>query len=155
MNTYELLEEEALSNDINIVNCDFKSPNIKGLYCNSTVGMSNSLETSTEKACILAEELGHHHTSIGNILNQSVDCNRKQERQARLWAYNNCIGLRGLIRAYKHGCQDFHDTAKFLEVTEEFLEDCVDCYRDKYGTGVAVDDYYLMFIPYFTVGRII
>ena len=65
--------------------------------------------------------------------------NRKQERQARLWGYNKLIGLSGLIKAYEAGCQDKYDVAEFLGVTDEYLQDCVECYRDKYGTGTAVE----------------
>lgn len=153
MTVYEILLDKAHEEGLIVKEKVLQSSD--GRIKNNRIAIRKSINSTAKKACVLAEELGHHHTSVGNILNQSDNWNRKQERQARLWAYNSCIGLRGLIRAYKHGCQDFHDTAKFLEVTEEFLEDCVDCYRDKYGTGVAVDDYYLMFIPYFTVGRII
>ncbi|EOS34270.1 hypothetical protein C808_05270, partial [Lachnospiraceae bacterium M18-1] len=53
--------------------------------------------TTTEKACVLAEELGHHETTVGNIIDLSVSWNRKQERQARLNGYNRMIGLMGII----------------------------------------------------------
>ena len=33
--------------------------------------------TETEKACVLAEELGHYYTAVGNILDQSSVENRK------------------------------------------------------------------------------
>ena len=55
--------------------------------------------------------------------------NRKQERQARLHGYNRLIGLTGLIRAYEHGCTNRYETAEYLDVTEEFLEECISCYR--------------------------
>lgn len=80
--------------------------------------------------------------------------NRKQERQARLWAYNKQIGLRGLISAYEHGCQNKYEVAEYLEVTDEFLADCIECYRQKYGIGTTVDNYYIMFIPNLTIGKI-
>ena len=57
-----------------------------------------------KKACVAAEELGHHLTSTGNILDQSDVGSRKQELRARLHAYNNMIGLIGIITAYEHGC---------------------------------------------------
>ena len=49
------------------------------------IAIRKDIETSAEKACVLAEELGHHHTTVGNILDMSDAGNRKQERQARLW----------------------------------------------------------------------
>ena len=65
----------------------------------SVVALNKELETSTEKKCILLKELGHHYTTTGDILDLSVVQNRKQERQARIWAYNKQIGLKGLIDA--------------------------------------------------------
>lgn len=119
---------------------------LKGFYFNSSIAIEKNI-TSTEKSCILAEEIGHHYTSVGNILDLSVIENRKQERQARLWAYNKQIGLRGLIKAYEHGCKSRHEIAEFLEVTEEFLDDAVRCYREKYGVYTAVDNHLVYFIP--------
>ena len=48
--------------------------------------------TTTEKAGQIAEELGHHHTSYGDIVDINDVRNRKQERQARLWGYKKMIG---------------------------------------------------------------
>ena len=109
---------------------------------------------STQKACTLAEEMGHYHTSVGNIIDMESAQNRKQERQARLWAYNKQIGLQGLIGAYEAGCQNRYEVAEYLEVTNEFLAECIECYRQKYGVGTTVDNYYIMFIPYLAVGKI-
>lgn len=73
--------------------------------------------------------------------------NRKQERQARLWGYNKLIGLTGIINAFRAGCQSRHEMAELLDVTEEYLQECIDCYRDKYGEYTAVDNYVIYFIP--------
>ena len=104
-----------------------------------------------EKACVLAEELGHHYTTYGNILDQSDASNRKQELRARAWAYNRQIGLLGLIRAYEHGCRNRFEIAEYLEVTEEVLEECISYYRKKYGIYQSVDNYIIYFVPTLTV----
>ena len=109
----------------------------------------------TEKKCVLAEELGHHHTSVGDILDMSDPGNRKQERQARLWGYNKLIGLSGLVKAFEAGCQNRFEVAEYLDVTDEYLSECLDTYRDKYGIGVTVDDYYIMFIPHLAIGKMV
>lgn len=154
MNTYERLQDEACGDGIEVVDYPFENERIKGLYCDGIIAIRNNIDTTTEKACVLAEELGHHHTSVGNILDLEDISNRKQERQARLWAYNKQIGLRGLIDAYEHGCQSRYEIAEYLEVTDEFLADCIECYRQKYGIGTTVDNYYIMFIPNLTIGKI-
>ncbi len=151
MNTLERLEDEACRDGIDVIHYDFRSENIKGLYCDGTIGINRNLSTTAEKACTLSEELGHHYTSVGNIIDMSDAWNRKQERLARLWGYNKQIGLVGLIKAYEAGCQNRYETAAYLEVTEEFLEECIQCYRDKYGEYKIVDNYTIYFIPHLAV----
>ncbi len=153
MNTFEHLEDLACKDGIDVVKRDFNSDRIKGLYCDGTVALNNQMETSRERACVLAEELGHHHTSVGNIIDLSDSQNRKQERQARIWAYNKQIGLRGLIRAYENGCKSRYEIAEYLEVTEEFLEDAIQCYREKYGVYTAIDNYIVYFIPQLIISK--
>lgn len=151
MNTYERLQNEACEDGIEVIDYPFRNERIKGLYCDGTIAIRDNIDTTTEKACILAEELGHYHTTVGDILDQSDSGNRKQERQARLWAYNKLIGLSGLISAYEHGCKSRYEVAEYLEVTEEYLEECLECYRDKYGTYKEIDNYIIYLIPILTV----
>ena len=153
MNTFEHLEDEACKDGIEIIHRKFNSDNIRGLYCDGTVALNSRIETSKERACILAEELGHHHTSVGVIVDLSDAQNRKQERLARIWAYNKQIGLRGLIKAYEQGCKNRYEIAEFLEVTEEFLEDAIKCYREKYGVYTAIDNYIVYFIPQLIISK--
>ena len=153
MNTYERLQEEACEDGIEVVDYTFDSDRIKGLYCDGVVAIRKDMD-STQKACTLAEEMGHHHTSVGNIIDMESAQNRKQERQARLHGYNRMTGLRGIIDAFEAGCQNRNEIAEHLNVTDEYLQECIDCYRDKYGVGTAVDNYYIMFIPYLAVGKI-
>lgn len=151
--TYE--EMQILHDDLNIVEMDLSEVSgLKGLYVNGHIAI-NAKMSDIEKACVLAEELGHHYTSVGNILDMTSAANRKQERQARLWAYNKQIGLIGLVRAFEHGCQNRFEIAEYLEVTEEFLEECIECYRNKYGICKRVDNYVVYFIPQLSVMKLI
>lgn len=118
-----------------------------GLLINKRIAIRKNISTHTEKACVLAEELGHYYTTSGNILDQDEVANRKQELRARLWAYNHQIGLTGIIRAYEHGCRNASGMAEYLNVTEEFLQDALSCYRSKYGICVEFDNYIVFFIP--------
>ena len=98
MNKFEKLEDVAYQDDIDVLNYRFESNNIKGLYCDGVIAIREDM-TIPEKTCALAEELGHHETSVGNILDMTSAVNRKQERQARLDGYNRLIGLIGLVNA--------------------------------------------------------
>lgn len=149
---YEALLDEACDQGLTVKEKPLKYNNgrIKG----KRIAIRKNLDTSTEKACVLAEELGHHYTTVGDIIELDTPQKRKQERQARLWAYNKQIGLHGLINAFEHGCKNRFETAEYLEVTEDFLEEAIECYRYKYGTGITVDNYYVMFIPNLMIGKI-
>lgn len=126
-------------------------PGYGGRIYGNRIAIHDKLETTTEKACVLAEELGHYHTTVGDITDLSDPQNRKQERQARMWGYNKLIGLTGIIKAFQAGCHSRHETAEYLDVTEEFLQECIDCYRDKYGVCTTVDNYTVFFIPHLAV----
>lgn len=108
-----------------------------------------------KKKCVLAEELGHFHTTVGNILDQTEVQNRKQELHARFWAYNRLIGLQGIISAYKAGCRSIYDMASHLDVTEEFLQEALSCYRQKYGVCTRIDNYVIYFEPAISVLELI
>ncbi len=143
--TYDELLYEADSTGIIV-----KEKNIPGyggrIYGNR-IAIHDRLETTTEKTCVLAEELGHYHTTVGDITDLSDSQNRKQERQARLWGYNKLIGLTGIIQAFRAGCHSRHETAEYLGVTEQFLQECIDCYTEKYGEYTKIDNYIIFFIP--------
>ncbi len=147
MTRYEDLASSSDARDIHIYDRKFNSPRIRGLYCDGNVAISNDIDTEAEKACVLAEEIGHYATSSGNILDQSSAANRKQERTARVWAYNRLIGLSGIVDSYKAGCRNLYEIAEYLEVTETFLADALACYKEKYGLYTQVDNYVIYFEP--------
>lgn len=154
MNKSEKLEQEILDNDVTLHQADFSGTRIKGLYADGNIALARGL-SEVEKSCVLAEELGHHHTSVGNILDMSDTQNRKQERQARLWAYDKQIGLTGLIKAYEANCQGLSEIAEYLEVTDAFLCEAIKCYTEKYGLGVSVNNYYIAFAPNLQILKLI
>lgn len=150
--TYEELLIESENQNLIVKEKDL--PGYKGRIYKNRIAIRKDM-TTTEKACVLAEELGHHETTVGNIINMSVSWNRKQERQARLNGYNRMIGLMGIVKAYEAGCQNQHEIAEFLNVTEEYLLECIECYRDKYGTMKSIDNYTIYFIPYLAVMKMV
>lgn len=118
-----------------------------GLCVGNKIAIRKDISTFTQKADTLAEEMGHYYTTVGDIIEiQNIE-DEKQERTARLWAYNKQIGLSGIIEAFKaHYCDRF-EIAEFLGVSEDFLQEALECYRQIYGTGTMVDNYYIRFEP--------
>jgi len=140
--SYEELLSEYANEDLIIKEKPLQSSN--GRIYNNRIAIRHDLDT-VNKACTLAEELGHYYTSTGDIIEQENTGNRKQEHRARIWAYEKLLPLQLFILAFKHGCHGIHETAEFLEVSEEFLTECVKAYYNKYRAFLEFNDYLFMF----------
>lgn len=126
-----------------------------GLAYGNRIAIRNNIPTTKEKACVLAEELGHYYTSTGDIINLQDVGNRKQELHARVWGYNQLIGLIGLIKAFEHRCRNLYEMAEYLNITEEYLQDALKYYRSKYGIYTTFNQYIIYFEPTFSIAKIL
>lgn len=154
MTKLELLEQEAADSGARVDRIAFRSDRLKGLYCDGNIAISTALKTSAEQAGVLAEEIGHHLTSCGDITSTTSAASRQQELVARQWAYDRLVGLDGLIRAYKRKCQNLYEAARELDVTEDFLKEALERYRQRYGRSVRCGDWIIIFEPSLAVVRI-
>lgn len=141
-----LIEAENLG--INVEEHDFKNMNLKGLYTDGVIILNPAaIKSNTEKTCILAEELGHHYTSSGNILDQSNIVNIKQENKARNWGYEKLIPLKSFVDASKVGLANRYELAEYFEVTEDYLQKAIFRYKKKYGLYAEWKNYIIYFEP--------
>lgn len=143
---YERLLNEAEKEHIEIVYIPLKG-RLKGLYYDKVIAINKNIETTAEKTCVLAEELGHYYTTVGNILDQKRIQNRKLERRARAWAYKKLVPLYKLVEAYKDGIKNRFELAEYLQVTEEFLDEALKYYKEKYGMYYRLGKYWICFEP--------
>lgn len=144
-NNYENLLDRA--NEMGLSVKEVQMTKYDGLIRGRKIGIRKSIKTYAQKADTLAEEIAHYRYTVGNILDQSISENRKQENIARFHAYNERIGLIGIINAYEAHCRNRYEMAEFLDVSEPFLAEALECYRKKYGVYKAVDNYLIMFEP--------
>lgn len=147
MTREEELRQQAADSGAEVIDWRFETDRLKGLYCDGVIAISDRIETSAEQAGIIAEELGHHLTASGNILDQSAVQNRKQEIKGRAWAYDRLIGLSGIVKAYEAGCHSRYEMAKLLEVSEEMLADALEYYHSKYGLFTRCGRHVVYFEP--------
>lgn len=143
---YEKLLHEAFQQGVEVYEQPMQLKN-KGLYSDNIIWINKYLTTSIEKGCVLAEELGHYHTSSGDILDQSILLNRKQEKRARNWAYKKLIPLSCFVDAYKAGIRNRYELAFYLGVTESFLDETLDRYKEEYGLFAVSGNYAVYFEP--------
>ena len=149
MTDYELLANEAYNMGVTVKEKSLHGSD--GLIKGRRIAIRQDIPTLAKKADVLAEELGHYHTTVGNILDQTTAEARKQERAARIWAYKLRIPLLDLVKAYKAHCQNTFEMAEYLDVSEDTLIEALEFYRQKYGTGVMVGDYFIRFEPHLDV----
>lgn len=123
-------------------------------YCYNDTIFVNYHITSIQKKCILIEELGHYHTTFGDIMDQSKIENRKQELKARRWGYQNLLSLDSVLVAYENKITNLIDLADYLGVTEDFIKCTVDYYKCKYGLYCRYKNYYICFEPTIRVSKI-
>ncbi|WP_153979728.1 ImmA/IrrE family metallo-endopeptidase [Paenibacillus xylanilyticus] len=141
--SYETLTIKAHASGIDIAEKTLRGSN-KGLYGDGMILIDKRITTIIEKACILAEELGHHYTSSGNILDQRDIRNRKQELLSRHWAYDCMLPLDRIVEAHHNRIAGRYELAEYLSVTEEFLQNAIDRFSAKYGLTVKADDHHVV-----------
>lgn len=144
--SYEKLLDYAHKNGLEVTEKFFKSK-VDGLCKGNKIGISKRLSTSVAKKCVLAEELGHYFTTVGDITDQSKIENRKQERRARAWGYQKEVPLTLLLEAIDYPCLNRAELAEYLNVSEDYLMEALKYYKEKYGAYVRIKEYYLMFEP--------
>lgn len=140
MNSYEKMISDLEKKDIVIREANFKS-SANGLYQDGVIAINKKLETTKEKICILAEEEGHHEKTYGNIQKLDNIENIKQEYKARLYAYEKLISLDALSLLLREGITDKYNLADALNVTDNFLEDALLTYKNKYGDKIINTKY--------------
>jgi Zn-dependent peptidase ImmA (M78 family) len=133
--------------ELRYIEADMKPLGLKGLYFDDYICVCKSIETTAEKTCVLAEELGHFFTTCGDILDQTSLHNQKQEETARRWAANALIDPHRLIDAFKVGVRNRWELAQFLELTEEFIEDSLICLKKLHGDRLVINEYVIHFDP--------
>ncbi|MGX4600291.1 ImmA/IrrE family metallo-endopeptidase [Faecalimicrobium sp. JNUCC 81] len=151
MNILEKLYQEAYDENIIVKEVSLNS-NSDGLYKDCKIALNkNKLDNDNEKICVLAEELGHHYTSYGNIIDLKDISNLKQEYKAREIAYNKLVSLNKLVEAFHARCENRYEFAEYLNITETFLDEALEYYKNKHGHYAKVGRDTIFFTPRFYI----
>ncbi|MBP2657264.1 MAG: hypothetical protein H6Q69_296 [Firmicutes bacterium] len=91
------------------------------------IGLSNVIATDRERRCIMAEELGHHFTTVGQCIprefyhrNMRSNINRAEHKAMR-WAAKHLIPKCRLIQAIESGITTIWDLTEYFNVVEDIL----------------------------------
>lgn len=145
MDQFERWVNEAHKLGLTVIIKELKS-NAKGIIKGNRIGIRAGLPR-LEAACVLAEEIGHYHLTVGNILDQSKIVNRKQELLARRWSFERLVPLTAIVQAHLHGIRNRHELARMLDITEDTLQQALDRYIEKHGLSARVGKYTVIFEP--------
>lgn len=143
MDKYEKLEYIAQDIKINKLVMPY---GLDGFYYTNNIYMDENLSYK-ESVEVLAEEIGHHFTSTGNILDYKNTANMKQEIKARRFGYELVMSLDDIIEMWKLGLHNLYEFAEHLEVTQSYVLNAIDHYKQKYGISTIHGDYLIKFEP--------
>ncbi|MGL5151134.1 MAG: ImmA/IrrE family metallo-endopeptidase [Clostridium sp.] len=143
--TYEEMLCYAHDKNIEVVEIDFNG-SAKGYQIENVIFINKKL-TSQDKRCTLSEELSHCIYKGGNILNLDDIRNKKAELLARNNSYCKLIKMNDFIKAFEEGIRNRYELAEFLNVTEEFLDDAIVYYCQKYSNQYFLNNYMITFSP--------
>lgn len=148
MTTLERLEQKTYYNNIHLIDADLP---IKGYYYSnvdynfSSITINKCLNSTCERCCVLAEELGHHFTTPMNLFSACKTNQSKYEHCALAWAVNELVPLHRLVDGWKSGATDRWELAEYLDVTESFLHQALEIHRSKYGESTKYKNYIIRF----------
>lgn len=94
---------------------------------------------------LVVEKYGHFQISVGIILDQNVENNRKQEAQARMFGYELAITLDDIIQCKYLGFTYYWECAEYLNYSPEFVYNVVQHYKTKYGTSFIYKNFKISF----------
>jgi uncharacterized protein (DUF433 family) len=99
------------------------------------------------RLCILAEEVGHHVTTSGDITDQTTVPNVKREQIAKCWAYECLVSPECIVEALQAGARSVHELAEYMDVTDDFLINALEYLKLKKGPLINVENDVLIMEP--------
>ena len=142
-----LYEEMLIKHDyIEIKETDVMPDNLSGVWLDDLILINSNLP-ETRKTEVLYEELAHHKLTYGNILDQSKDINRKFENYARRHGFEAALPLRIIVEAHNYGVSNLYELAQYVQLSEEYVLEILEHYKQKHGIGTHYGDYSITFEP--------
>lgn len=142
--SYDELLIEA--DKLGVIVKEFKLRTRDGRCHGNRIAINSSL-SEKEKACVLAEELSHYQITVGDISDQSISDNRKEEFKARKVACDKLITPECIIKVLLSGASNIYELAEELNVTKSFLLDAIHYYKKRYGIYYVGKTHLLTFEP--------
>lgn len=147
MTKYEDLITKVEKLGIKVRELDFGTTKKSGRCLDNIIYINSNIDEKG-KYEILAEEVAHYKKTSGNILNQDITENIKQENIARREAYRILAEPNDVIEAMRHNSTTLDEVAEYLNLSLPTLIDIVNDWKRQYGKGIQVGTCYLQLEPY-------
>lgn len=108
---------------------------IRDIYINQNL-------SEREKYEVLQEEFAHYDYTVGDIVSDDSEVDKKQEVLARSKAMERTVTLDGLIYCYFNHAWSLEEVADYFGVTEKYVQQAIQNYRNKYGLFFRYNGYY-------------
>ena len=139
-------EELLMQCEIEVTETQRVPRGFDGWYQDNEIFIRPSL-SETRKAEVLYEELAHHKLTYGNILDQSKWINRKFENYAKRHGYEAALPLRIIVEAHHYGVSNLYELAQYVQLSEEYVLEILEHYRNKHGIYIRYGTYLIQFEP--------
>lgn len=138
---------QSLIPEVSVSYDHFMPKGLSGFYEPNKIRL-NSRNDYYKNVEVLAEEIGHHFTSYGDISDYRMIKNMQQEHRARRYAIKLIMPLEKLIECYELNVWgDKYEICIHLEITPEYFDSAVKDYIKKFGHYVKYDGYKISFEP--------
>lgn len=115
--------------ELNFAFVDYMPKGLTGLIIDNVIYIDDKLSNNHKKA-VLAEEIGHHKTAVGDIVDYNDHHKMKVERLGRKWSYKKLVPKKDLLKFIHNKEQVFdYEIAENFEVPDEIVKEVVEMYR--------------------------
>lgn len=144
LSKYEILLDKVYNYGIDVFELDLVGD---CGYCYNDVIFINKNSSEVTKYCILSEELGHYLKTVGDITNLEQTSNMKQEIVARRWSIDNLLTPDKIISVLLSGVSNKYELLDELYITDSFLDEAIQYYKNKFGIYYVGETHLLVFEP--------
>ncbi|WP_313627549.1 ImmA/IrrE family metallo-endopeptidase [Enterococcus italicus] len=114
-----------------------------GLYVDNHIYL-NPRQSPQQLAGTIAEEIGHHLTTVGDIIDQDTNLKRKQEQLARDIGATLVVSPADIINCYEYGCKTIDECVAYLNITRQVFDYAISYYARRFN-GIKTENGYTIF----------
>ena len=123
---FETMRELAQRSGVKVIHQDMQG-NLAGAYIDQIIFLNNKLD-DTAKKCVLAEEIGHHFTAKGNVMELVTVDDYQMELAGRRWGYEVLLPVSQIKAALRVGVREIDSIAELYKVTPEYVKEALEYY---------------------------